>query len=151
MKESYKKFKKQIRTFLGLGTTCGLLGLYSLFSKMVIFGIILLLAGIVILGITFLLKKESLKMEEESKKNCLCCGKDVTHTFENRYFINDCPVKKDDFEKENTNKKRMEIHYYKCDECRFCYTVIHTYLCINGKEKQLNDKTNLDFDYTGDY
>lgn len=44
MKESYKKFKKQIRTFLGLGTTCGLIGLYSLFSNMVIFGIILLLS-----------------------------------------------------------------------------------------------------------
>ena len=152
MKDRYSKLKKQIKTQLGLGTTVGAIGVFSLFSEMVLFGLILIFIGGIILFITYIMKKETKNLEEECKKTCITCGKEVKHSIENRYFIADNLVKKSDYDNANNNKKRMEIHYYKCEDCSFCLTIIHTYICtLNNKEKQLNDKVNMDFDYTGDY
>lgn len=151
MQEKYKKFKKQIKMNLGLGTTIGLIGIFSIFSDMVLFGILFTLVGALILGIAFLLKKETLSLEEACKEKCYCCNKDVNHSIENRYYVNDHLVKKSNYDEATNNKKRMEIHYYKCEDCNFCLTVIHTYLIVNNKEKQLNDKVSMDFDYSGNY
>jgi len=151
MKDKYKKLKKQIKTNLGLGTTLSLIGIFAIFSEMILFGVLLLIVGCLILGLTYILKKETIKLEEECKKTCFCCNKEVNHSIENRYFVNDNLVKKTIYDETSSNKKRMEIHYYKCEDCNFCLTVIHTYLHMNNKEKQLNDKISMDFDYTGDY
>lgn len=151
MKNKYTKLKKQIKVNLGLGTTIGLIGIFSLFSDMILFGVLLFVVGGLILGFTYMLKRETVKLEEECKKTCLCCNKEINHIVENRYFIADNLVKKEKYDEAKNNKKRMEIHYYKCEDCSFCLTVIHTYLYVNNKEKQLNDKTNMDFDYSGDY
>ena len=151
MKDKYKKLKKQIKMNLGLGTTIGLIGVYAIFSKMILFGILFAFVGALILGIAFLLKKETINLEEVCKEKCYCCNKDVKHSIENRYYVNDNLVKKSVYDETLSNKKRMEIHYYKCEDCNFCLTVIHTYLYYNNKEKQINDKVSMDFDYTGDY
>ena len=151
MKDKYIKLKKQIKMNLGLGTTIGLIGFFSVFSDMILFGIMLMIVGGLILGFTYILKRETVKLEEECKKTCFCCHKEVKHSIENRYYVNDNLVKKSNYDDVSSNKKRMEIHYYKCEDCSFCLTVIHTYLYVNNKEKQLNDKVNMDFDYTGEY
>ena len=59
MKDKYKKLKKQIKMNLALGTTIGLIGVYAIFSKMILFGILFVFVGALILGIAFLLKKET--------------------------------------------------------------------------------------------
>ena len=40
MKDKYKKLKKQIKMNLALGTTIGLIGVYAIFSKIILFGIL---------------------------------------------------------------------------------------------------------------
>ena len=71
MKDKYLKYKKIIKSLLGLGTTIGLIGVFCLFSNIIILGIIITIIGIIILIITRLLKIKTIKIEEEGKKNCL--------------------------------------------------------------------------------
>ncbi len=151
MKDKYLKYKKIIKSLLGLGTTIGLIGVFCLFSNIIILGIIITIIGIIILIITRLLKIKTIKIEEEGKKNCLICNDPTELVIENRYYVGDNLVDEDTFNNYKSEKKRFEIYYYKCSKCNYCLTYIKSYLIINNKEKPLNDKLSIDFDYQGDY
>lgn len=153
MKEKYLKYKKLSRSLLGLGTTLSLLGIFGLFSGFdaLIFSIIVLILGIVNLIIYLLLKKKTQNIVSYCYKKCIICDKDIVNEIKIKYFINDKEITEEDFNNYGNNKTKMVINYYKCYDCKLCLTVIKTYLINNNKEKELNDKINLDFEYEGDY
>lgn len=150
-KKNYLFHKKITRTFLGLGTTIGVLGLFTIISQSFIIGIILLLIGILFLFISYLSKKKNVTIENYCKKSCLICNNDITVETEIKYFVGNSLVDEETFNKVTTEKILREVIYYKCIECKLCMTIIKSYLIINNNQKELNDKISIDFDYTGDY
>lgn len=150
-KKNYLFHKKITRTFLCLGTTIGVLGLFTIISQSFIIGIILLLIGILFLFISYLSKKKTVTIENYCKKSCLICNNDITVETEIKYFVGNSLVDEETFNKVTTEKTLREVSYYKCIECKLCMTIIKSYLIINNNQKELNDKISIDFDYTGDY
>lgn len=153
MKEKYIKYTKLSRTLLGLGTTLSLLGILGLFSgfEYLIFSLIVLFLGIVTLIIYLLIKKKTQNIVSYCYNKCIICDKNTNHQTNIKYYINDKEVLEEEYNNSNTNKTKMIIDYYKCIDCKLCLTVINTFIINNGKEKQLNEKINLDFEYEGDY
>lgn len=150
MINKYLKYKKMIRSFLCLGVTITILGCFS-FQTNYFVGIILFLIGLIFLFITYFMKQQKTKIEEECKIHCISCGKNIINVTEEKYYILNKPVDKELFNSSNCEKTKQVINYYKCNDCHLCLTVINTYLITNGKEKQLNDKINMDFDYNDNY
>lgn len=153
MKEKYIKYKKNIRSFLGLGATVAVIGLFSLFTKLLVLGIILIVVGIGLLVLSAYFKKETVAIEKYSKEKCPICGDDVVYSTETRYYVGNNLSDEEEFNKETItyDKLKKVIHYYKCEKCNFCLTVIESYSYVYGKEKRLNDFVNMDFNYTGAY
>ena len=153
MKEKYLKYKKYIRSFLALGVTVGSIGLFGLFSKNLLFGLILIIIGSLFLLLTTTFIKKTIKIEEECTKLCPCCKKEVVINEETRYYVSNNLVSEEDFNnfKGNFDKIKRVITYYKCQDCNFCFTIIKSYSYYGDKEIQLNDKRNMDFNYEGQY
>lgn len=150
-KDKYIKNKKFIKSFLGLGTTIGIIGIYSVISKIILPGLITLLIGLLFLYFAFKSKKKTLEIEKYCLNRCPICDEEINKTEEIRYYIGDNLVDEETFNLQKNNKLKRNIYYYKCEKCDFCMTIIKSYLYINNKEKPLNDKIQLDFDYKGDY
>ena len=150
-KKNYLFHKKITRTFLGLGTTVGVLGLFTIVGQSIIIGLILLLIGITFLFISYFSKKKTINIENYCKEKCLICNKNVTIETEIKYFVGNSLVDAETFNKVVTEKILREVSYFKCVECKLCMTVIKSYFIINNNKKELNDKISIDFDYTGDY
>ena len=123
MKEKYINCKKKVRSLLGLGTTIGLIGIYSLFSKYFIFGAISLIIGVLFLLICYKNKKETINIENYSTKQCPVCGKEISKSAEIRYYIGSTLVNEEVFNNSNSlDKVIREIEYYKCVDSKFCLT-----------------------------
>ncbi len=151
MKEKYIKYKKQIRSFLSLGTTFSALGLFGFIGKSIIGAIVLSILGIITLLFTFYLKKKTIEIEKHCKNKCLICNNNISYSSIEKHYISNNLVSKEDFDKTNNNKTKMLIEYYKCIDCHFCLTIITSTIINNNKEKIINPKINMDFDYNGDY
>ena len=150
-KEKYIKNKKLIRSFLGLGTTIAIIGIYSLISKFILPGLIALIIGLFVLFLAFRSKKITLEIEKYCLNKCPICDDEIVKTEEVRYYVGDNLVDEETFNSQKNNKIKRNIYYYKCEKSNFCMTVIKSNLYTINKEKPLNDKVQLDFDYNGDY
>ena len=153
MKEKYLKYKGNIKSLLALGTTFSAIGLFAAIGGSLLFGILLLVSGMISLFFAYKLKIETVKIETYCKEKCPICNNTISYSMETKFYLADNLVSEEDFNKCNkyVDKIKREIHYYKCIEDNFCMTIIHSYLITNTKQKQLNDKISLDFNYNFDY
>ena len=150
-KELYIKHKKIIKTFLALGTTVGAIGLFAFISETSFSGLIAFLLGLLVLYFAYKSKKITIEIEKYCLDKCPLCDELVNKSEEIRYYVADNLVDEETFNKQLNNKIKRHIYYYKCEKCNFCMTIIKSYLYTNTKEKELNDKIQLDFEYNGDY
>lgn len=150
MINKYLKYKKLLRSFLCLSVTIIIIGCFCTPSNFFM-GLILIFIGIIFLIITFFIKNKKIMIEEQFKEHCIKCGKNTINITEEKYYVLNVPVTKEVFIQSNNEKIKKIINYYKCDQCHICLTIIKSYLIVNGKEKQLNDKINIDFDYNNNY
>lgn len=150
-KEIYIKHKKRIKSFLALGTTVSAISLFAIFTEISISGAIGFIFGLIVLYFAYKSKKITLEIEKYCLKQCPICNEEIIKTEEIRYFVADNLVNEEAFNSQKNNKIKRHIYYYKCEKCNFCMTVIKSYLYTKTKEKELNDKVQLDFEYNGDY
>jgi len=114
-------------------------------------GLFAILFGAFVLYLAYKSKKITLEIEKNCLEKCPICNENIIKSEEIRYFVADNLVNEETFNCQNNNKIKRHIYYYKCKDCHFCMTIIKSYLYTNNREKQLNDKIQLDFDYEGDY
>lgn len=150
MINKYLKYKKLLRSFLCLTVTITIIGCFSLSSNILI-GLVLIFIGIIFLLITCYIKYNKTKIEKKCTEHCIKCGDNIVNVTEEKYYILNKLVSKEEFIQSKKEKSKKIINYYKCEKCHFCLTIINSYLIVNGKEKRLNDKINMDFDYNNNY
>ena len=151
MREKYIKNKKMIKSYLGLGTTVCALGLFWLLSNNYIFGIVFLFLGIIFLLLSMKAKKVTVEIENKMLEKCINCNDDVIHEIKYKYFVSSALSTEEEFNKKTNDKMKYEIHYYKCLKCKICMTIVKQYLYTDNKEKPLNDKISIDFNYNNEY
>ena len=125
--------------------------LFALISETTFAGITGIIFGGIVLFLAYKSKKVTIEIENYCLTKCLICDDDILKTDEIRYYIGDNLVDKETFEKQTNDKTKRIINYYKCEKCNFCMTIIKLYLYTGNKEKELNKKIQLDFEYSGDY
>ena len=151
MKDKYIKHKKRIKSFLALGTTVSAIGLFAFITDLAISGLFAILFGLLVLFLANKSKGITVKIEKECLEKCIICNDPINKTIETRYYYSGNIINEEEFNKYSNNKIKRIIYYYKCEKCNLCMTVIKSYLYVNNKEKEMNEKIELDFNYEGDY
>ncbi len=151
MKIKYLRNKKYLKSFLALGTTLSLLGFFCLISKIYFQGILICVLGIVFLLISNKCKGNLVKIENQMKTKCINCNENIIHETKFKYFVANALSNEEVFNNKINDKYKLEINYYKCLKCNICMTIIKKIMYDNNKEKILNDKISIDFNYNNEY
>lgn len=152
-KEYSHMYKKLTRVSFHLGAVCLLLAIFSVIAKQYIFLSIFSAIFIICLIVYLIFKKKYNDLLKSFMEKCPICKEKIHFEKKNKYLINNSEVNKTEYDLSyGDGISLMEINKYYCNDCKFCYSKIKTFvLNNNGKMVLFKENDNVDFEYENNY